>query len=92
MLFSHPDQVVLFSTSGFGKTLSGHVISSIYAAHSLRCMELCLTTKDCKSFNYSGSKRICEMNSSTAKKHKNGYRESKDFDYYEALQHTVIGE
>ena len=55
-------------------------------------MELCLTTKDCKSFNYSGSKRICEMNSSTAKRHKNDYRESKDFDYYEALQHIVIGE
>lgn len=54
-------------------------------------MELCLTTKDCKSFNYSESKRICEMNSSTAKKHKNGYRESKDFHYYEAVQHTVIG-
>ena len=80
----------MFTTSGFGKILSGYVISSNYVADSLECMNLCLLTAQCKSFNFSGKKRICEVSNYTAKEKKQGYGNNEDFDYYEPVKHTVV--
>ena len=90
MTFCFLDQIAVFTISGFGKALSGHVTSTNYAVDSLEYMQLCLMTAEFKSFNFSEKKHSCEVSCCSAKEKKQDYGDNKDFDYYELAKHTVI--
>ena len=83
-------QVGIFTISGFGKALSAHLIAPKYAADPLDCMKLCLMTAQCKSFNFSEKRRICEVSGYTAKEKMQDYGDNEEFNYYEAVKHTAI--
>ena len=49
---------------------------------SSRCMIMCALVSTCRSFNYSDKEKVCELNSSTKKKHSSDFKGRHGYDYF----------
>ena len=78
----------LFTPTGPGKALHGHVISSLNDTNAMQCMKLCLVTEQCKSFNFSDKLKKCEVSGSKAEAY--GLKEQEGFNYYEPASYKMI--
>ena len=79
---------MLFTPTGPGKALSGHVISNLTVADVIECMKLCLVTEQCKSFNFSGQLQKCEVSGSKAEK--TSLEDREGFNYFEVASYQTI--
>ena len=79
MIFIVP--AALVSPIAPDKTLTGHVISA-------ECFKMCLGTSLCKSFNYNGQLKKCEVSGSNAEIHEMADQEG--FCYYKPTSHEII--
>ncbi|KAM7441313.1 hypothetical protein ABFA07_009604 [Porites harrisoni] len=70
------------------KTLTGHVISSVNKTYAMECFKMCLGTSLCKSFNYNGQLKKCEVSTSNAEVHE--MTDQEGFCYYEPTSHKII--
>ena len=70
------------------KTLTGHVISSLNKTYAMECFKVCLGTSLCKSFNYNGQLKKCEVSGSNAEIHE--MTDQEGFCYYEPTSHEII--
>lgn len=72
-------------TSGTGVQLTGHVYSSFPVKDFQQCYEKCKADEPkCRSLNYHGDKKRCELNNATKTVHQNQILESPFSLYFES--------
>ena len=68
----------------YGHALSGSVFrTETEVRESHDCLVMCQILSNCKSFNFSKKKKMCELNSSTKKESPANYGARSDYDYYQ---------
>ncbi|XP_031553778.1 uncharacterized protein LOC116290808 [Actinia tenebrosa] len=66
--------------------LVGHVMySEAEVQKDLICLNYCIILNDCKSFNYSKEKKICEINNATRQEYPEAFVKNDAFAYYEKM-------
>ena len=73
-----------------GAALTDHLISTHDVKSSITCGQLCLSNKQCRSFNFGtiprGTKFLCELSSSDAKRSPMNLKKQGEFVYFAFLQ------
>jgi hypothetical protein len=86
------DPYSTFATSKEGhEVLIGHVMySEAGVQKEFICMNYCILYSECKSFNFSKEKKICELNNATRREYPDEFMKNDTFAYYEKLCFDTI--
>ena len=76
---------VIVSYSAEGSALKGHVIDTVHVWDDFACAFSCLHTKNCFSFNFKESSRVCELNHSNKMTSPKDLSIDLDSNYYELV-------
>ena len=70
-------------TGGMNIALSNHVFHvETEISDSAQCLLMCSLTETCQSFNFSDTGKVCELNSSTKRKHPEDLVPRNGYHYY----------
>ena len=71
-------------------TLIGHVMYAHATVSNMVCSLYCARDLKCQSYNYYKKRSTCELNDDTSENNAKGLVPSRDVDYYEKLEPTLL--